>query len=47
MKKNDTANEAVLASINKGRKKKLDFEDIPWETMSFDFIWADELLRIE
>ena len=44
---NDAANQAVLNAINKGRKKKLDFFDIPWETISFDFIWADEFLKRE
>ena len=42
---NDAANDAVVEAINHKRKRKLDFFDIPWETMSFDFIWAKELLE--
>lgn len=40
---NDASNDAVVDAINSGRKKKIDFFDIPWESMTFDFIWPDEL----
>ena len=42
---NDAANEAVLATLNKGRKKKLDFFDVDWSYMGHDFYWPDELMK--
>ena len=44
---NDAVNDAILASINKGRKKKLEFEDIPWESLYCDFSWDKELMAEE
>ena len=43
---NDASNDAVVAAINSGRKKIIDFFDITWESMSFDFIWPDELMNV-
>lgn len=40
---NDAANDAVVKEINKHRRKKLDFFDIDWTEMSFDFYWPPEL----
>ena len=42
---NDAANEAVLSAINKGRRKKLDFDDVDWSSMGYDFYWPEELLK--
>jgi hypothetical protein len=42
---NDAANDAVVAAINCGRKKKIDYFDIPWESMTFDFIWPEDLIN--
>lgn len=44
---NDAANDAVVAAINEGREEKLEFEDIPWENMFFDFIWDERLMDEE
>ena len=40
---NDAANDAVLRSINSGRKNKLDFWDVDWGGMFFGFCWPEEL----
>jgi len=42
---NDAANDAVMDEINRHRKKKVDYFDIDWSGMSFDFIWPEELLK--
>lgn len=42
-KLNSAANEAVVNEINKHLKKKIDFFDVDWTGMSFDFIWPKEL----
>lgn len=43
---NDAANEAVLTALNKRRwKHKLDFDDVDWCSLSFDFCWPEELLK--
>ena len=42
---NDAANEAVLEALNKHRRKIIDFYDVDWLNMRFDFYWPDELLR--
>lgn len=46
-KLNDAANEAVLEDLNKFRKESgeedLDFDDVDWVNMSFDFDWPEEL----
>lgn len=42
---NDAANDAVLAALNKGRKKKLDFFDVDWQGIGFDFFWPKELME--
>ena len=41
---NDAANDAVLEEINKNSDKKIDFFDVDWTGLSFDFIWPEELL---
>lgn len=41
---NDAANDAVLLEINKRRRKKLDFDDVDWMGLRFDFYWPEELL---
>ena len=41
---NDAANDAVLEEINKHSDKKIDFFDVDWTGLSFDFIWPEELL---
>ena len=40
---NDAANDAVVKEINRHRIKKIDFFDIDWARMQFDFCWPDEL----
>ena len=42
---NDTANDAVVEEINRHRRRKLDFFDIDWTALSFDFYWPEELLK--
>lgn len=41
---NDAANEAVLKALNKGRRKKLEFDDVDWQDMNHEFYWPDILL---
>lgn len=45
---NDAANEAILKRLNEDRvrqhKKKLDFFDIDWSYISYDFYWPQELI---
>ena len=40
---NDAANEAVVEEINKHSGEKVDFLDVDWTGMTFDFIWPSEL----
>lgn len=44
---NDSANYAVLSSINEDREEEgestIDFDDVDWAYMSFDFYWPEEL----
>lgn len=43
---NDAANEAVLAALNAcRRKKRLEFDDVDWSGLTFDFYWPEELLK--
>jgi len=44
---NDAANEAVLSALNEDREadEKLEFDDVDWCSMSYDFCWPDELLN--
>lgn len=42
---NDAANEAVLTALNKRRRKKLEFDDVDWANLRFDFYWPEELLK--
>lgn len=42
-KLNDAANDAVLEEINRHLEKKIDFFDVDWTGLSFDFIWPEEL----
>lgn len=42
---NDAANEAVLLEINRHRRKKLDFGDVDWGNLCFDFYWPQELIQ--
>lgn len=46
---NDAANDAVLESLNKERRRQyrklLDVTDVDWERMSFDFYWPEEFLE--
>ena len=41
---NEAANEAVLAALNRRRRKKLDFDDVDWQGIGFDFYWPKDLL---
>ena len=44
---NDSANEAVLLSVNEERisvgENELDFDDVDWAYISFDFYWPVEM----
>ncbi len=40
---NDAANDAVLNEINKHKRKKIDFFDVDWMGMNFEFYWPAEL----
>ena len=44
---NDSANTAVLSSINEDRKEEgedaLDFDNVDWDCISFNFYWPVEL----
>ena len=46
---NDAANDAVLESINKTRAEAgeppLEFDEVDWQGMGYDFCWPEELLR--
>ena len=45
---NDAANDAVLDSINEKRAEAgeppLEFDEVDWSSMVYDFYWPDELL---
>ena len=43
---NDAGNDAVLKSINedRGEEEQLDFFDVDWTSMFFEFSWPDSLL---
>ena len=44
---NDSANEALLLSVNEERisvgENELDFDDVDWAYISFDFYWPVEM----
>lgn len=42
---NDAANDAVVEEINRNSETEVDFFDIDWTGMSFDFIWPNELIE--
>ena len=42
---NDAANEAVLKELNRHRKKKLDFFDVDWQCIGYDFFWPKGLME--
>ena len=40
---NNAANNAVVEEINKHSEKEVDFFDVDWTGMSFEFYWPQEL----
>ena len=42
-KLNGHANDAVLDAINEESDEPVEFDDVDWEYMEFDFLWPDEL----